>query len=82
MMAAVEEEEEETYSSNFCWSNSYSTSSSTGILIVGYGTTASAAKLLAPTVVASLFVEKVVVFIAIESITTLVVTINSNEIKS
>ena len=33
-------------------------------------------------VVASLFAVKVAVFIAIESITTLVVTINSNEIKS
>ena len=56
----VDPDEDDRYSSNFCWSNSYSTSSSTRIEIHGYDATISAARSVAPTVVARLFVGKII----------------------
>ena len=62
----VDPDEDDRYSSNFCWSNSYSTSSSTGIEIRGYDATISAARSVAPTVVARLFAGKIVFFDSID----------------
>ena len=64
----VDPDEDEWYSSNLAWSNSYSTSSSTGIGIRGYDVTISAARSVAPTVVARLFAGKVGVFFIIDVI--------------